>query len=212
MAPKLRTSVDTAPDSLPGKFARAWNTLRAAENKMIPIFGRNAWNRALQAIETGNAWRGSQSGPNLDDYRSFKSLVHAFETAKSEIDQVRHVSIPDVLLCLGWTNKSGEEQFPDLGSINISPPRMMFDVWKMAPELKRGKGDAQEDLRKIKLLFWYQKKRAAGTPKEPLFHKIKDDADFENLRKYQYRNPRRKGALGNYRWITWAIYRKSFIN
>jgi len=199
------------PDSIPGKFENAWNTLGAAEKKMIPIFGRGAWDRALQAIETGNTWRGSQSGPNLDDYRSFKSLVHAFEEAKSEIDQVRHVSIPDVLFCLSWTAKDGDDRFPDLGNLNISPPRMMFDVWKRAAELKRGKKGVQDNLNKMKVLFWYQKKRAEGTPRERLFQKIRDDSDFENLRKYQYRHPRRNGAQETYRWVMETIYYKCFV-
>lgn len=257
----------TDPDSIPGKYARAWSAIRAAEKRMISIFGRNSWKRVIdyqeaeiqQMIEKEEAkiqrpfdnekaevqtcdidledvkdglddckasdngtgvnkgqirdrGRGNQSPVNLEENSRFRSLVHAIEEAKSVIDDMSNYVIPDVLLFLGWEDKDGENRYPDLSSINISPPRMMFEVWKRAAELKRGTGNAQEDLRKLKLLFWYQKKRVAGTPLEPLFYKIKDDADFENLRKYQYRNPRRKGALGNYRWITWAIYRKCFIN
>lgn len=68
-------------------------------------------------------------------------------------------------------------------NMKIKPPRLMFSVW--ANCLKKGKNT---DLKKIKFIFSYFKRKTKGTGQEFLFNSIDEDiSTFESIRKSYYK-------------------------
>ena len=219
------------PQGLVAKLRRAEIPLKSSKKKLISIFGESAWGMAdryknvefLLDLERWCAnwgiYRECVSSADREWYYDANweypelsvlgSLMETLEDAKNAIIFCfKDMRIPK-LIFRGGENDSMLEIL-NWRYISISPPRMMFDVWKRADEIKRGKKGAQNNLNRMKLLFWYQKKKATGTPRERLFQKIRDDSDFENLRKYQYRNPKDKKARKTYRFLVACIYEEGF--
>ena len=219
------------PQGLFAKLRRAEIPLESSKKKLISIFGESAWgmadrykdleylldldrwcaNRGIKGERVSSADRGWYYDAKWE-YPELSVLGSLMQTLVDAKNAIIFCSKDKRALYLEPYEKESRSLLGFLSwrFINISPPRMMFDVWKRADEIKRGKKGAQDNLNKMKLLFWYQKKKATGTPREYLFQKIRDDSDFENLRKYQYRNPKDKKARKTYRFLVARIYEEGF--
>lgn len=94
----------------------------------------------------------------------------------------------------------------EIAKTKLGPPRIMFDVWRRIPNLRKGK---KTNLKKIKFIFSYHKIKTKGTDREFLFKSIKDDVlNFDSIRRLIY------GKVSNkrfYKKLIDHIYNKSFI-
>jgi DNA-directed RNA polymerase specialized sigma24 family protein len=226
----------TDPKEIAAKYHRAFLLLKSTGRKLGSVFGKNVESASplgkyknTHVFEIQVAARGqsriiaqtlrqllpdAQYGNYQEILRNNPELpiIDAVSAAAIEAaTTIYNLIINDKTVA----SLLGEERWPTTTAlrwryIRTSPTRMMFDVWKSADEVKRGKGGGQVDLGKMKLLFGYHKKRTAGTPLEYLFQNISDDRDFENQRKYQYREPKYSRAKKAYRETIELITRKSF--
>jgi len=90
-----------------------------------------------------------------------------------------------------------------LRTMKIKPPRLMFSVW--AKDLKKGKN---VDLRKIKFILSYFKRKTKGTEKEFLFDSIDENlSTFDSIRKSQYKKTPKEKL---YKELVDFMYKYSF--
>jgi len=91
-----------------------------------------------------------------------------------------------------------------LKTMKIKPPRLMFSVWVKG--LRKGKYTHRK---RIKLVFYYFKRRTKGTQQEFLFDSIDDNlSNFESIRKSYYkRSPKER----IYKELVNTIYKHSFV-
>lgn len=90
-------------------------------------------------------------------------------------------------------------------TMKIKPQRLMFSIWRKVKDLRKGK---YTDHNKIKLIFYYFKRRTKGTEKEFLFNSIDENlSTYDSIRKSYYKKP---ANLEHFNKLVDFIYKSSF--
>jgi DNA-directed RNA polymerase specialized sigma24 family protein len=107
------------------------------------------------------------------------------------------------------------DYLPEIAGMKISPLNLIYRVWSKAPDFRIGSAERYRSRKRIALAFQYHKRISKGTPREFLFHLVKDidisspkdlEKSVERFRKAGYGQALQK----KYRQIVELIYRESF--
>lgn len=109
----------------------------------------------------------------------------------------------DLIDPLSLSREDMNKKIPDM---RIEPPRLMYAVWSMVPELRRGIKEVNH--KKMSLIFAFHKIATKNTHRMFLFESVRNDlSNYETIRKIQYYKPKSKVF---YNKLVENIYKISF--
>lgn len=216
----LQKQISSDVNKFIGRTFDLYNILSYTKKKINSILGPISWQKIGRFKYFQSINRSELSDTEMKEYKKLKKQEFKISIHK-ELDelleivsaQMFHNPLLNEMADLGKTPYNSHRYFGIwlsnlshiLPKMKIEPPRLFFSIWTKAKGLKKG---SYTDLKKIKIIFQYFKKKTKGTDKEFLFNSIDERVStFDAIRKSSYK---KSANVKYYRKVANSIYRESF--